>query len=83
MPLICSERILTSNGLLKKNELTDINKEITKPLVLVSLGFSKDFIVFSFPSNHTIVGVALQKNQQNVEHPIAFFSKILRDEKLK
>ena len=34
-------------------------------------------------SNHTIVGALLHKNDQNVEHPIEFLSKVLRDGKLK
>ena len=50
---------------------------------MTSPNFSKDFIVFSFASEHTIVGVLLQKNQQNAKQPIAFFSKIMRDAKLK
>ena len=54
-------------------------KAITEAPVLVSLDFSKDFIVFSFASDHTIVGVLLEKNQQNAEQPISFFNKILRD----
>ena len=40
-------------------------------------------MVFSYASEHTIVGVLLQKNSQNVEHPIAFFIKVLRDGVLK
>ena len=51
--------------------------------MLVSLDFSKDFLIFSFVSKHTIEGALLQKNQQNLEQPIAFFSKALRDSKLK
>ena len=44
---------------------TNIKKEIREAPVLVSLDFSKDFIVFSFASEHTIAEVLLQKNQQN------------------
>ena len=66
-----------------KNYFNEIKKSIIEDLVLVSPNFSKDFIVFSFASEHTIAGVLLQKNQQNAEHPIAFFSKILRDGELK
>jgi hypothetical protein len=55
---------------------------VTAP-VLVSPDYSKDFHIFSFASKDTIVGVLLQKNDQNMEQPIAFMSKELRDEELK
>jgi len=55
---------------------------VTAP-VLVSPDYSKDFHIFSFASKDTIVGVLLQKNDQNMEQPIAFMSKALRDEELK
>ena len=66
-----------------KKYFTDIKKEVTKAPILVSLDFSKDFIVFSFAYEHTIARVLLTKNQQNEEKYIALFSKILRDEELK
>ena len=40
-------------------------------------------MIFSFASEHTIAGVLLQKNEQNEEQPIAFYSKTLRDSTLK
>jgi hypothetical protein len=40
-------------------------------------------MIFSFASENTIVVVLLQKNSENLEQPIAFFSKSLRDSKLK
>jgi hypothetical protein len=40
-------------------------------------------MIFSFASKHTIAGVLLQKNEQNEEQPIAFYSKALRDSTLK
>ena len=61
----------------------DIKQTITEALVLVSPYFSKYFLIFFYASNHTIVGVLLHKNNQNVEQPIAFFSKVLRDGELK
>ena len=61
----------------------DIKKSITKAPFLVSPDFSKDFLVFSYASEHTIAGVLLQKNSQDLEHPVAFFSKVLRDGELK
>ena len=51
--------------------------------MLVSLDFSKYFLIFSFASQDTIAVVLLQKNAEGLEQPIAFFSKTLRDSKLK
>jgi hypothetical protein len=60
-----------------------IKQALFEAPVLVSPNFGKDFIIFSFASEHTIVGVLLQKNEQNKEQPIAFYSKALRDSTLK
>ena len=60
-----------------------IKKSITEAPILVSPNFSKDFIVFSCAYEHTIAGVLLQKNQQNVGHRIAFFINMLSDGELK
>ena len=51
--------------------------------MLVSPKFDRDFILFSFASEHTIVVVLLQKNDQGYEQPIAFFSKAPRDAPMK
>jgi hypothetical protein len=40
-------------------------------------------MIFSFASENTIVVVLLQKNSENLEQPIAFFSKSIRDSELK
>ena len=52
---------------------------LTRTLVLTSPKFDRDFIIFSFASEHTIAVVLLQKDDQGCEKPIAFFSKALRD----
>ena len=49
----------------------------------MSPDFSKDFLTFSFASQDTMAVVLLQKNAEGLEHPIAFFSKTLRDSELK
>ena len=46
---------------------------------LTSPKFDRDFIIFSFASEHTIAVVLLQKDDQICEKSIAFFSKALRD----
>ena len=51
--------------------------------VLISPDFTKDFLIFSFASEHTMAIVLLQKGPEGQEQPIAFFSKELRDAPLK
>ena len=50
---------------------------------MISPNFTKDFLVFSFASKHTIVAVLLQRNAQNMEQTIVFFSGFVRDSELK
>jgi len=45
--------------------------------------YMKEFLIFSFTSEHTIAFVLLQKNDEGFEQPIEFFSKSLRYTKLK
>ena len=66
-----------------KESFWGIKKAISEAPVLVSPDFAKEFSVFSYASEHTIAAVLLQKNSENQEQPIAFFSKILRDGELK
>jgi hypothetical protein len=66
-----------------KHYFEEVKEDLTKSLVLISLDFAKDFIVFSFSSEHTIARVLMWKNDQNQEQPIAFFSRSLRDSTLK
>jgi hypothetical protein len=47
--------------------------------VLVSPNYDKEFLILSFSLEHIIAIVLLQKNEENQEHPIAFFRKALRD----
>jgi hypothetical protein len=61
----------------------DIKVALTKAPVLASPNFEKDFILFSFSSEHTIAGVLLQKDEHNFERPITYYSRILRDSPLK
>lgn len=61
----------------------NIKKSIMEGSVLEIPYFSKEFQVFSIFSEHTIVVVLLQKNEEGHEQPIAFFSCTLRDAELK
>ena len=51
--------------------------------VLIAQYYTKDFVVFSFASKDIIVVVLLQKNSYRFEQLVSFFSKKLRDSKLK
>jgi len=59
-----------------------IKVALTKGLLLSNPYLTKDFILFSFASEHTIVGILLQKDDQNFENPIDYFSRMLRDSPL-
>jgi hypothetical protein len=61
----------------------DIKVALTKSLVLANPNFAKDFILFSFSSEHTIAGVLLQKDEKNFESPIAYYRMNLRDSPLR
>lgn len=50
---------------------------------LISPGYSKEFHIFSFASEDTIAAVLLQVDEEGSGHPVAFFSKNLRDAELR
>jgi hypothetical protein len=60
-----------------------VKKDISEALVLACPNYIKEFLIFSFASEHTITTVLLQKNEEGFEKPIAFFSKSLRDIELR
>ena len=66
-----------------KDALKSIKDAISRSLVLISLDYSKEFQIFSFASEDTIVGVLLQKNKEGQEKPIAFMSRALQHSELK
>ena len=66
-----------------KQSFVNIKQALSKALILVSPNFDKDFMIFSFPSDHTIAWVLLLKNEMNEEKHIAFYNKALRDSTLK
>jgi len=59
-----------------KQSFEDIKKAISKAPVLASPDFSKDFLIFSFSSEHIVAGVLLQKNHERHEQPIAFTARL-------
>lgn len=66
-----------------RNSFANIKKALTEALVLIIPNCTKDFHIFYFASEHIVAGVLLQKNTDNLEQPIAFYSKILRQLTLK
>ena len=66
-----------------KSAFEKIKLALTEAPVLISPDFTKEFLTFWFASEDTIAAVLLQKNKEGLEQPIAFFSKNLRDSKLK
>jgi len=66
-----------------KKAFEEIKIAFTNTPILTSPEFDRDFMIFSFASEHTIDVVLLQKDDQGCEKPIAFFSKALRDAPLK
>src|ERR1700733_4974472 len=66
-----------------KQAFESIKTALTQTPVLTSPQFDRDFIIFSFASEHTIAAVFLQNDDQGNEKPIAFFSRALRDAPLK
>ena len=66
-----------------KQSIADIKMALNEAPVLISPYFTKYFMIFSFASEHTVARVLLQKNDRNLEQPISFYSKALRDYTLK
>jgi hypothetical protein len=66
-----------------RHSFENIKEAIMTDPVLISPNFDKVFYIFSFASNDTIAIVLLQKNEDGHEQPVAFFRKVLRDDKIK
>jgi hypothetical protein len=66
-----------------RNSFDQIKKALTKEPVLIIPNYSKEFMIFSFPSFDTLVVVLLQKNTEGLEKPISFFNRALRDAKIR
>ena len=60
-----------------------IKVALTKDPVLASPYFMKNFILFSFTSDHTIVGLLLQKDEKKFEKTISYFIWTLHDTPLR
>jgi hypothetical protein len=62
-----------------RSSFEKIKQALTDALVLISLNYSKEFFLFSFALNDTLVVVLLQNNSYGMEQPITFFIRVLRD----
>jgi hypothetical protein len=51
--------------------------------VLINPDYSKEFLIFYVASSDTLVFVFLQKNMEGSEKPISFFSRELKDAKMR
>eukprot|EP00253_Pinus_taeda_P016205 PITA_16205 len=60
-----------------------IKRAIMEAPTLINPDYSKEFRIFSFASSDTLATVLLQKDDGDSEHPVAFFSKTLRDVELR
>ena len=67
----------------EKVAFDDTKKVISQALVLTNPNIAKDFLIFTFASEHTIARVLLQKNSEGQEQPIVFYSNTLGGSELK
>jgi len=82
-----------TNMLKKENEVlwtkeakelfSRIKEALQATPVLISPDDQNPFQIFSFASPSLIAAILLQKNEEGKEEPIAFFSRVLRDDELK
>jgi hypothetical protein len=67
----------------RKKSFKEIKTSIYEAPILICSDYSKDFKIFSFSPEETIVGVLLQKNDQGQEHPISYMSRAFQNVELK
>jgi hypothetical protein len=54
---------------------SNIKREITTTLVLISPDFQRDFIMYSFATKTFVASVITQRNAKGEELPIIFYEK--------
>ena len=62
-----------------KASLEQVKKSISEAPILASPHYTKEFLIFSFASEHTITIVLLQENEEGFKKSITFFSKSIGD----
>jgi len=66
-----------------RKSFESIKKAIMEAPMLIIPYYSRKFHLFSFASKDTIAAILLQQDEEGPEHPVAFFSKNLRDAELR
>jgi hypothetical protein len=66
-----------------RSSFQDIKQDIMESPTLINLDYTKNFYIFSFSSYDTVAIVLLQKYDEGLDHPVAFFSKSLKDVELR
>lgn len=60
-----------------------IKRAIMEAPTLINPDYNKEFHIFYFSSYDTLAAVLLQKDDEGIEHQVAFFSKTLTDAELR
>lgn len=63
---------------MEKDTFTRIKQEIAKALALYNQNFSKDFFLYTFSSDTSLITMLTQKDELNNERPISFMSESLK-----
>ena len=66
-----------------KQAFVVIKRALGESLILISLDYKRDFLIFPFSLELTVATVLLQKNDDGFEQPISFCNKSSRDCELK
>jgi hypothetical protein len=66
-----------------RDSFDQIKKDLTEAPVLIIPNYSKEFLIFSFSSCDTLAIFFLQKNTEGLEQSTLFFSRALRDAKMR
>eukprot|EP00253_Pinus_taeda_P003272 PITA_03272 len=66
-----------------RRSFESIKRAIVEAPTLSSPDYSKEFHIFSFAFEDTLATVLLQADEEGAKHPVAFFSKTLRDVELR
>ena len=60
-----------------KNSFELVKHALTQELVLISPDFTKDFLIFSFASEHTVAAILLRKFQRDKSSQLHFSACLL------
>jgi hypothetical protein len=66
-----------------RNYFGQIKRDLIEAHFLIIPNYSKEFLIFYFSSSDTLAIFLLQKNTEGLEKPISFFSRALRDVKMR